>query len=194
MEALIETEQVEIIRIEETEVILKELGEDRGKVIVSNADRSYSYFWGAMGGTLKQFLCEINEDYFTDKLMGARSTQVMDVKKTFAEVRKHIREELRLPWYEHQEFQKDMRERLKSFQRQCEETPVDRFFVDHFYNFIKSLDFYLIEQRYDQERMEEAFNEITEPWHFFAETDSPDCLWLKDLHRKIKKAIKLNLK
>jgi len=87
---------METIRIGLTDVIFKDEGEGKGKIIVSNDDWGYnfSHYWGAMGDrNLKQFVSEINTSYFVDKLSVRRNGD-LDVKKTFTNIRKRIREAL----------------------------------------------------------------------------------------------------
>ena len=66
----------------------------------------------------------------------------MDIKKTMANVRREIKEELK--WYEHTEFQKDLREELKHFEGEIYD---DRDFVEQISNFCHRLNFYLIDNK-----------------------------------------------
>jgi hypothetical protein len=183
------------IRIDEVDVILDELGENQGKIIISGYDtHNYSYFWGAMGGDLKSFLVRINSPYFADKLLGSRSCHTFDAKKTFANLRKHIREEMGLPFYEHVEFQKSMRETLNDFQRQCEEYGQE-FFVHSFdSNFVNRLNFYDIKDNWERKRIESDFKEISEVWHFTGTKPSNQYQFLVKLHSKIKRVLKKQIK
>lgn len=122
----------ETLNIEGVEIILENFEINQGKITV-NGPNQFSMYWGAMGGTIQEFLCEINSDYFASKLQGAEKTETFNVKKTFSELRRFIREDLDLPWYKHLEFQKDLREKIKSFENECIEYPYDRFFVDNFH-------------------------------------------------------------
>lgn len=179
---------MEILKIEETDIFLQELGPNQGKITVSNTyGYNYSYYWGSMGGTLKEFLQTINSEYFASKLLGAKNTSTIDVRKTFTQIRKYIRDDIRIQWYEHIEFQKKMRQVLNSFQRECQENESSTYFVDHFMSrFVNRIDFDMIEDRYDARRLEEDFQCISEPWGFIVEKDSPEYYWLKSLHVKIK--------
>lgn len=180
------------LKIEDTDIFLEELGKGKGKIIVSNPyGHNYSMFWGAMGDSLKDFICRINSDYFADKLLGSQSMQTFDAKRTFINVRKYIREEIGLQWYQHMEFQKQMREELKSFQQSCEEMDSDRYFVDSFFSsFVNRLDFYLISDRWERQTIEDSFNGISEHWYFIGTKESNQAVWLKQLHKKLK--LKLN--
>lgn len=176
-------------KIDNTDVFIDEIDTNKGKITISNTSgHNYSTSWGAMGGTLKEFLCKINEEYFADNLMGRRAGQVMDVKKTFTSVRYHITNEIGLPWYEYKGFQKEMRELLSSFQRDCEEGVSDRYFVDNFHNaFIDRLNFHFLPPGSDY--IEERFKSINEPWNFIQHKESDGYIWLKKLHGKIKKQL-----
>jgi hypothetical protein len=174
-----------------TEIILENKGENQGQITINDKERgTYQMYWGAMGGTIQDFLMRINSDYFTDKLLGVRSTQVFDVKGTFAAVRKFIRTELDLPWYKHQEFQSNLRENLNQFQERCEEYDSDKYFVDHFHDYLyRYPSFYLIDDRFEQERIESDFQNISEPWNFIHTKESQEAKWLKSLHSKIKRKL-----
>lgn len=179
------------LQIGHTDVFLENQGEGRGQITVNDRERgTYQSCWGAMGSSIEDFMLRINEHYFTSNLLGARNGQVFDAKGTFAEVRKFIREELDFPWYKHLEFQKDLREKLKNFQDNCEEINSDRYFVESFgFNVGSMPNFYLIDDRYERERIEKDFNNISEPWHFITTKPSKESLWLQSLHTKIKKRI-----
>lgn len=174
--------------IKDTLITLENKGVNKGQINVSdNQYGNYSMYWGAMGGTIQEFIIQINSDYFTDKLLGAAPTTTFDVRATFASLRKYIRTELELPWYKHQEFQANLRENLNLFQERCTEYNSDQYFVDHFHDYLyRYPSFYLIDDRFDQERIESEFQNISEPWNFIQTKESDTAKWLKALHFKIK--------
>lgn len=178
---------IQKIKIKEVDILLENLAPSQGKVIVSdNNGNNYSMFWGAMGGTIQEFICRINSDYFADKLLGTERTQSFNVKQTFKELRRFIREDLDLPWYKHLEFQKDFREILRSFENECLENPYDRFFVDNFHSYFSyKPNFYLISDRYECSRIENDFKSLCEPWHFIQTSESEKTKYLKSLHKQI---------
>lgn len=183
------TETPEVLKIDDTDVFLQEIGPGQGKITISNTwGYNFSFYWGSMGGTLKEFLLEINQSYFCSKLMGPKNDTTIDAKRTFTEVRKHIRQDI-LYWWEHMEFQKHLREELNSFQRETDENG-SKYFVDYWSNFINRLDFSLIEDRYDAKRCEENFRNISEPWHFIVDKPAPEYIWLEKLFMKLQKEIK----
>jgi len=194
MEIVTANNAIELVRlkIDETEIFLEELGENKGKIIIANPyGHNYSMYWGSMGGTLKEFIVSINSDYFSDKLLGHISREVFCAKGTFRNVRKFIREELCLPWYKHMEFQKDFREKLKQFEENCIEINSEQYFVDQFnYYFSTAPNFHLIEDRWQMQDVESDFSNISEPWHFIATKESDQTKWLKNLHKKLKKELK----
>ena len=185
---------MENIRIGYTDIILQDFGDGKGKVIISDDDYGYdfSYYWGAMGKdtSLKQFLQQINTDYFVGKLSHHIKGPI-NVRKTFTALRKHIQEcfHYELPWYEHMEFQKDFREKLKRFQKDvCSDTE----FVTEIQNFHDCLDYYLIEDSAEEKRMEKLFEDIfsnCEPWYFVEYDIHREDLFLTKLHPKLKKAL-----
>jgi len=185
---------IEKITIDETEIFLDELGNNRGKITVSNIyGHNYSYFWGAMGGTLKNFILNIDSGYFASKLMGSESIYKMSVKKTFAEIRRFIREEIGLQFYHVPAFQKHMREVLNEFQRSMEEQENKDLFVAYFDSwFINFLDFSLIEDRFERDRIEKEFKGICEVWNFIQDEPNERYKWLCKLHKQLQAAIKIS--
>lgn len=176
------------------EVVLENFGLGKGQItIYSPSIEKYHMYWGSMGSSIEEFIYDINQHYFADKLLGSRKTEVFDVKKTFAQVRKYIREELDLPWYKYQEFQKSLRECLNQFQEHCESINSDVFFVDRFSFYLGTMpSFHLIEDRWECERIESDLKNLSEPWHFICTKESYETKLLKSLHSKIKKQIKKN--
>ena len=80
-----------------------------GITITDPVHGKFETWWGAMGKNTKEFLLVIDEDYFTNRLLGPISSQTYDNKKTFAELRRYIREDIVLPWYKHKSFQRNLR-------------------------------------------------------------------------------------
>lgn len=178
---------IQKIKIKEVDILLENIAPSQGKIIVSdNNGNNYSMFWCAMGGTIQEFICKINSDYFASKLQGSEKSEKFNVKQTFKELRRFIREDLDLPWYKHLEFQKDFREILKSFENECIENPYDRFFVDNFHNYFSyKPNFYLISDSYECSRIENDFKSLSGPWHFIQTSESENTKWLKSLHKQI---------
>ncbi len=187
--ATLEENKIHRLKIDNTDIFLEEVGENQGKITISNTyGHNYSMFWGAMGGTLKDFICRMNTEYFVDKLLGVRSSQCFDAKNTFAVLRNHIKNEMCLPWYKHMDFQKNMREVMKDFQEACEEANSEEYFVNAFSSqFVSRLDYYLIKNRHECDVWENNFKGIScEPWHFIQTNKNSQCIFLQGLHAKIK--------
>src|ERR1700761_5725172 len=108
------------IKIDTTDIILMDVGSGRGKIIISDTSRQFtsSYFWGAMGSSLPDFLLRINSDYFVRNLTTARHGE-FNARKTMSAIRRWLRTDCEFRWYEHMEFQKDLRYELNSIQRSC---------------------------------------------------------------------------
>ena len=176
--------KIKNIKIDNTDIFLEDIGENQGKITISNTyGYNYSCYWGAMGGYLADFISKINGDYFASKLMGSKSNYKIDIDATFKNLRKFIREEMSLPWYKELEFQKDMRKKLNEFQNSCENA---HYFVDHFYFFVSELNYGLIKDKYDSKYIERDFKNISEPWNFIIETENDEFLFLYKLHKKLK--------
>lgn len=179
------------IKVGDTDVFLENFEPGCGKITISGYDQNYSMFWGAMGSSLEEFLCGISPDYFAGKLIPSHDERVIDLKATFRNVREHIRDEMGLPWYVEPVFQKDMRERINDFQQQCSDYGGKYCFVDNFFtSFVASLDFYLIEDRYDRSEIQSAFEGITEQWYFLEEKPSANYDWLINFLPKLQKVLK----
>jgi len=186
---------MENIRIGTTDVILQDYGDGKGKIIISDDDYGYnfSFYWGSMGktmgkaSTLAQFLCEINSSYFVMKL-GPSGDGPIDAKRTIRNIRKYIREEMCLEWYEHMEFQKDMRECLNDFER---EIYSPEQFVNNWHSFAEyTLNYYLIDDKYDRKEMESNFTGICEPWYFIVTEERRENIWLDKFHKKLVRTLK----
>lgn len=180
---------VKKLQIGDTDVFLENFEKGKGKITISNTyGHNYSMFWGAMGESLEEFLCGINSDYFASKLIPVSDERIIDTKATFTEVRKFIREEMGMPFYREMEFQKNMRKVLRSFQRECEDEYGGKYrFVDCFFSsFIDRLDYFLIDDRFERNEIEEGFKGICEHWSFLVEKPSANYDWLKSFHGKLK--------
>lgn len=186
--------QIQKLRVGDHFVYLEDLGPNQGKVIVtSNSGQSWSYYWGAMGGDLKEFLCRINGDYFANNLIVAGNRGQLDVKRTFTEVRRFIREDLGVTYFKYKAFETDVRTRLRLFQQLCEEYPSKETFVTGFRSqFVDLLDFYLIGERSAEARMEREFKGLHEPWNFLVTKPSQEYKNLKRLHGRLVKALQQN--
>lgn len=178
---------MEVLRIKETDVFLDDQGEGRGKITISNSyGYNYSSYWGAMGGSLKDFILRINDDYFSRNLLGANSLLTFDSKLTRRNVRKYIREEI-MPWYKHTVFQKELRRDINFYFGGCD---TSNDFVNNWHRFIDRLPFYLIEDRWERERIEEEFRGVSEPWSFIGERMSDEYVWLCGIHNELKKRLR----
>lgn len=181
---------IERLKIDNTDVFLEDFGPGRGKITISDTlGHNYSFYWGSMGSSLKDFIPHTSDCYFAGKLMGSMDEYVIDWKATFSAIRKFIREELNLPWYKYPEFQKDMRERLKEFQSESEDADSADVFVLRFDDVMSSLDFFLIKDRHEAKIIEENFNSIGECWHFIQKQPGPEHMWLCQFHKKLVKAL-----
>lgn len=179
------------LKIEGTDIILQDLEKGQGKIIIANTyGFNFSYFWGAMGSSLSEFILGIDSVYFCKNLLPPSDRGVLDAKGTFKNIRDHIKNEMYLPWYNEMEFQKSMRESLKEFQNECTETQSEHFFVESWDRFINNLDYYLL----DDSNVEDSFKGICEHWHFIEKGPSEGEIFLQKLFPKLQKEIKKTLK
>jgi len=179
---------MEIIKVGYADVIFDDLGLGAGKLTISDNvnQMNFSYYWGSMGSSLKEFVADIDQHYFSKNLIGHSDQYVMDVKKTFTAVRKRIREEI--PFYEEMEWQKELREELKKAQENC-------YSQDHFIHQMNSLPdklwFGHIGHKFDRDSIKSRLNDaLCEPWHLIETKESPATKYLQDLHKKLKTILK----
>lgn len=64
----------DVPRLDPITVFLEDLGPNRGKMIIECYGRSWSAYWGGMGGTLDEFLRSVSADYLTGCL--ARGAEI----------------------------------------------------------------------------------------------------------------------
>lgn len=180
-------------RIDSADIILNDLGDGKGKIIISDTSYGYdfSYFWGAMGnGSLADFLCRINSEYFTDKL-GTTAKGEINTKQTLAAIRKGLKEHFypSYPWYKNQEFQASLRASLKEMEEEGFVSP------DHFFVCVDSmlgrLDYYSLES-YERDDVKEILERavFSEPWHYLVYDEHFKNRYLMKLHKKLIKELK----
>lgn len=172
-------------------VVFENIKENHWRITVHSTPNTYSSYWGAMpANTVKGLIDLMDSHYFAKNLIEHDRRYVPDWKCTFKVLRKFIREELGLKWYQHQAFQKDMRKAIKRFQQWCCDVNSKRYFVDMFESqFINDLDFGLIEDAIAEKTIKANFESITEPWHFIEDKYSNEFVWLMNLHTRIKTAL-----
>ena len=186
----IDTAKINALKVNGTSVFLENTGLNSGSIIISNNySKNYSYSWGAMGGTIEEFIQSISSDYFANKLLCKESAWTFNCAGTFKNVRKYIREEICLPWYKHVDFQKEMRYELKKFEESCEDGG-EHYFVNSFCSFIEKVDFSLIEERHERETIKKEFRSMSsEPWCFSDKKLSEDYNWICKFHKDLKKSL-----
>lgn len=169
------------LKIGYTDIILDDKGQGQGKITISDPfNGAYTYYWGAMGESLEQFICSINEDYFASKL--CRKQYKFSLRGTLRNLRQAIKEEL--PWYEEMEAQKTLRWEInhqlsgcssaEEWVHACAQVPKSICITGYSYD----------QEKYFIERIEDIFT--CEPWHFIDEEVTSEYKWLAYLHFKIK--------
>lgn len=175
------------ITIETTDIFLDDKGEGRGKVTISDGYRgAYNYFWGSMGSSLEEFLCRINSDYFADKF--CPNNYVFDGKSSVKNIRRFIRTEMTidLPFYKFMEGQKELREKLKELEN-CQNANEFVLRCGQIPNELMCLGMDYHEEKEFRSILEGLFG--GEVWNFIGEKLSPTYLWLRDIHKELKKEL-----
>ena len=63
LEAIEVKTSIKHLRIENTDIFLEDISEGKGKITVSDTwEYNYSYYWGAMGGNISEFISRTNSD------------------------------------------------------------------------------------------------------------------------------------
>lgn len=176
---------MENIKIDTTDIILMDLGPNSGKIIISDSSWNYtfSYQWNAMACTLKEFLCKINGEYFVKNLSPARHGR-FNAKKTMREVRKWLRNDCELQWYQHMEFQKLLRYELKSIEESADSVEE---FCTYMQRLPDTLPYWRFDKKWETEEVKEQLAYMSdEPWTFAVEDESHENIWLAKLFAKLK--------
>lgn len=174
-------EKTTLFRILGTDVILQDYEEGKGKIILSNDDSDYnlSYYWGSMGQgyDLAKFILKTNDGYLINKLGQRSDDGPINMKRTMASVREHIRKETDWKWYYNKEADKELRDSLNNIQRfsGCQNEFIDS---------MQSLDVDFPKDGYKYHPYEDEFKSMIEslrcePWYFIVK-DEPDVnRWLQ---------------
>jgi hypothetical protein len=185
------------IRIREYDVILENLGEGQGKVIIASPYLNTSYYWGSMGGTLEEFICSIDLYYWSKNLLPRHVEEPLNVRKTFAAFRKQLKENLcdslySYGWWLEREFQSDMWGKVREMQESVDDVGD---FIEAAFGLPKRMDYHLIADKYDAERFEEAIqNACSEPWYYAVRGQSREQGILTMLYTELRKILKAELK
>jgi len=176
---------MEKIYIGETKIILDDLGEGRGSIMISDGYNAYDHFWGSMGGTLNEFILHINNGYFASKMLGHRDNDEYDAKTSLRNVRAQLKEDL--PWYEYMSAQKELREELRALKYCLSKEE----FVNEMSNLPDRLICYDLDRHEETEFLDIIRNGIcSEPWYFLGTKPSREYNFLADLLPKLQKHIK----
>ena len=184
---------MEVMKIDNTDIIFKDIKPGQGKLIISDDSLGYnfSYTWGAMESrTVKDFVISMNSGYFVGKL-GVYGNGDLDVRKTFTALRKILKEQLEdngYPWYVETVFQKNIRKEFNDLRKRTYDA---NRLIDELGIFPSNLDFSLIQDRNVERDLRDFFENIfCEPWHSFIYKEREENIFLSKLHKKIKKQIR----
>lgn len=175
------------LKIKQTDIFIEDFEKGQGKITISDPWMgAFTYFWGAMGSEIEEFLKTINSDYFAGKL--CRENYVFDGKASVKNIRKYIRYELKyeLPYYKFPKLQKELRAELK----RLENCSTNNEFVDACFGLPDRL--LCMGVTYQEEN---EFKDIisgifkTEPWGFIGTKPSQEYIWLKQIHSQLKQII-----
>lgn len=189
---------IQNLNIDGTDVILQDYEFGKGKIIISDNqyDYNFSYHWGAMSDTLKDFLLRINEDYFVKNLTTVTRGR-FDSKTTMKNVRHWWKKESGIAWYEYKEEQKTLRQELRFIENICSD---DQYFVermgrikDSFY-FPTPRNYNFTEHKFDiclKSDFELAIEALaSEPWHHIVYKEPYENIWLSKFFPKLQKELK----
>lgn len=177
---------MEFFKIGTADIIIDDQGNGRGKIIIADQvnGRNFSYYWGAMGTTMKDFLLSIDDEYFSKNLAGPHDSRRINMRATLANVRRKIREEF--PWYEHMEFQSELREKIRTLS-DCQSP---EHFVDRVSRLPGQLMYFGCSSWEEDELSERLTAALDEPWYLVETGDSHAVIYLKLLHKQLKEELK----
>ena len=67
----------ELERLDPVTVILEDLGPNQGKMIIECYGKSWSTYWGGMGGTLMDFLARVSAEYIANRMWDHCQSQTL---------------------------------------------------------------------------------------------------------------------
>ncbi len=172
------------IKINSADVILENFKVGQGKIIISDLQfGSWSFYWGAMGSSIEEFLTRIDNEYFANKLCSKPTT--FDAKASVSNVRKHIRENI--PHYSFMSAQKEMRIEIKKLEKINSEEE----FVSSMINLPESIMCYDLSYPEEKE-FKSLISDIftNEPWFFIETKPSKEYNYLVELLKALKTKLK----
>lgn len=171
-------------KINSADVLLENFNVGQGKIIISDLQfGSWSFYWGAMGSSIEEFLTRIDKEYFASKL--ATNPTAYDAKATVSNVRKYIRENI--PHYSFMSAQKEMRIEIKKLEKINNEEE----FVSAMINLPESIMCY--DLNYPEEKEFKSLIDsifTNEPWHFIENKPSREYNYLMALLENLKTKLK----
>jgi len=184
-----------IIKVEDTDIILQNLELNSGKIIISRNDWNwnFSYQWNSMSGTIEDFLIRIGSDYFVDKL-GVHRESPINNKKTVKNIRKLLRDEFypSYPWYSYKELHKTIADTLRDFEKESFNS-VEGWMM-RLDSLVSNFCIYSCDDLNYQEsrKVEEDLKSLLncEPWHLIHYDEHPKNIWLSKFHKKLVKELK----
>lgn len=179
------------IKIDKYDIVLSNYDFGVGAItIIDECGQNWTYRWNAMNMSIEQFLQNIDSEYFAKNLLEVSVHYSINWRKTFRNIREHIRDEIGLKWYQHTEFQKHLRQNLNDFYQKCLDNNNEHYFVNFFHKYVGNfLHYHLIEDYYDRENLEKEFENIQECWYFMQKEHSLRFKNFMKLHKKLAKVL-----
>lgn len=170
-----------------TNVSLIHWGEGKGQVIIKipyyDHHVELDHYWGAMGDEgILDFVKTSYADYFAGKLSRTGHETKFNLKATFVNIRKAIREWY--PWYQDMDVQKEFREKLREVQDNLDEDSSQEAFVDAIEDLRRSI-------KYDKD-FTQLYDLLFEPWNYISMSDSDEVKHIKYIHSVLVKHLKTN--
>ena len=184
---MVEEVKLKRIKIGSTEILLENYELGKGKIIISDPYyNNYSFYWGAMGDTIEEFLKRTDEYYFAGKL--CNESRTFCGKRTAKGIRRYIKEEMSydLPWYKYMSAQKEMREQIKRIENSDSEY-LALSIIECMHENIMCYDLSWKEEKDFIDIIKDHFR--NEPWHFLEKDYSKEYKWLIKLHKNLIKKL-----
>jgi len=165
-------EKVTKFKVEDLDVVLIDYRVGQGKIMIAGNGVSGSYFWGAMGGRLVDFISRIDVNYFSKNVLG--DLYVFCGKTSAKNVRAYFRQNW--SWYKDVEFSKELARVLQSAAGTRDE-----------YDFERVIRGLLLESPEDDD-VAEHIGYVTDYWYeFIGRKDSREYRYIQKIFPKLQR-------
>ncbi|TWP23116.1 hypothetical protein ETU10_08450 [Apibacter muscae] len=174
-------------KIGTTDIVLLDYKKGGGKIIISSNDHGcFDYEWLCMGSNIKEFLLNINADYFARKL--SKNILSFSSEKTIEVIKDYIKNDIRLIEGEFDEEMGILNTYLDKINEYCR---YSLEFVEHMLNIWDRIKYLMPDYKKAEKFKKNVIDYLQEePQHFIQEDYSDGYIFLSELLKKIQKELK----